>query len=187
MLDILSQWTIVGWKKFPPHKFCACVVLFWGFVATIQAAVFNFGGLMVCRFFLGVAEAMFGPGVPLYLTFFYPRDRIGLRHGIFISGAAMANAYGGALAYALSHIHGAIAPWKILFLIEGIPTCLLAIVAWYFLPDSIMTCKFLNDREKAIASEFVTRNQKADPDRKGGFHFRELLQAFKEPKGKHPL
>ena len=23
---------------------------------------------MVCRFFLGVAEAMFGPGVPLYLT-----------------------------------------------------------------------------------------------------------------------
>ena len=47
----------------------------------------------------GIGEAMFGPGVPLYLSFFYPRDKIGFRQGVFISGAAMANAYGGALAY----------------------------------------------------------------------------------------
>lgn len=46
---------------------------------------------MTCRFFLGVAEAAFGPGVPLYLSFFYPREKVGFRHGVFISGAAMAN------------------------------------------------------------------------------------------------
>lgn len=65
---ILSQWTLIGWKQFKPHRWCAAVTLFWGFVATIQATAFNWQGLMVCRFFLGVAEAMFGPGVPLYLT-----------------------------------------------------------------------------------------------------------------------
>lgn len=136
---------------------------------------------MVCRFFLGIAEAMFGPGVPLYLSFFYPRDRIGFRQGVFIAGAAMANAYGGALAYALSHIHHSVAPWKLLFIIEGIPTCLLAVVTWFWLPDNIATTRFLSEREKQIASVFVARNQQADPHG-SGFKLKECLAAFKEPK-----
>jgi MFS family permease len=74
---------------------------------------------MVCRFLLAIPEAMYGPGVPLYLSFFYPRERLGLRTGIFLSGSALANAYGGALAYAISQAKGAIATWRILFLVEG--------------------------------------------------------------------
>lgn len=158
----------------------------WGFVATIQATAFNWRGLMVCRFFLGVAEAMFGPGVPLYLTFFYPRAKVGFRHGVFVAGSAMANCYGGVLAYGLSHIKNSIAPWKLLFIIEGIPTVLLAAVTWYWLPDNIQTTRFLNEREKQIASVFVSRNQQADPSGKGGFSWKECLLAFKEPKSLLP-
>jgi MFS family permease len=105
----------------------------------------------------------------------------------FISGAAMANAYGGALAYGLSQINGSIAPWKILFIIEGIPTCFLAGIAFFFLPDSLAVAPFLTDREKQIAAAAVARNQEADPDRKGGFHIKEVLMAFKEPKGEPSL
>lgn len=86
---ILSQWLLMGWKQFPPHIWCASVVFLWGFIASVQAAVFNWGGLLACRFFLGVAEAAYGPGVPLYLTYFYPREKVGFRHGVFIAGAAM--------------------------------------------------------------------------------------------------
>jgi len=121
------------------------------------------------------------PGVPLYLSFFYPRERIGFRHGIFIAGAAMANAYGGALAYGLSQIKHSIAPWKLLFIIEGVPTILLAGVTWFWLPDNIAKARFLSPREKQIASIFVARNQQADPEGKG-FKLKECLQAFKEPK-----
>jgi len=64
---------------------------------------------------------MFGPGVPLYLSFFYPREKVGFRQGVFVSGAALANAYGSALAYGITQIKGTLAPWKILFLIEGLP------------------------------------------------------------------
>jgi MFS family permease len=74
----------MGWKRFPPHIYCAIAVFFWGFVATIQAAITNWSGLMTCRFFLGVAEAMFGPGVPLYLSFFYPRNKVAFRHGVYV-------------------------------------------------------------------------------------------------------
>lgn len=177
---------LIGWKKFPPHQYCAFTVFFWGFVATIQATAFNWQGLMTCRFFLGIAEAMFGPGVPLYLTFFYPREKIGFRHGVFVAGSAMANAYGGVLAYGLSHIKNSIAPWKLLFIIEGLPTILLAGVTWWWLPDNIQTTRFLSDREKQIASIFVTRNQQADPSGKSGFQWKECLMAFKEPKSLIP-
>lgn len=184
---ILFQWTIIGWKHFSPHRWAAVVVFFWGFVATIQATTSNWGGLMTCRFFLGVAEAMFGPGVPLYLSYFYPRENVGFRHGIFISGAAMANAYGSALAYGISQIRGSVAPWRILFIIEGVPTCLIAIIAWFFLPDSLLATRFLNEREKAVAAHFVARNQKVEEgSEKSGIRFRELFEAFKDPKSYIP-
>ncbi|KAK4547753.1 hypothetical protein LTR36_000711 [Oleoguttula mirabilis] len=179
---ILCQWTSMGWKQFKPHKWAASVVLFWGFIATIQATVTSWGGLMACRVLLGIAESAFGPGVPLYLTYFYPRDKVGFRHGVFISGAAMANAYGGALAYGITQITGSLAPWKILFLIEGLPTCVFAIVVWFYLPDSVRQAKFLNEREQAVALHFVARNQRVDVGKEQGLVFKEVLAGLKDPK-----
>ena len=98
----------------------------------------------------------------------------------------MANAYGGALAYALSHIKNSIPPWKLLFIIEGLPTVLLSVVTWFWLPDNIGKTKFLDTRQKQIASVFVARNQQADPTGAGGFKIKELLAAFKEPKSLLP-
>lgn len=181
--DILFQFMTIGWKQFPPHIWAACVVMLWGFIATVQAASFNWAGLMTCRFFLGVAEASFGPGVPLYLTYFYPRDKVGFRHGVFISGSALANVYGSILAYGITQIKGSLAPWKILFLIEGLPTCIIAVFVFFFLPDSIEKAKFLSPREKEVATRMVARNQTVDTgDKKTGLNVTELLQAFKDPK-----
>lgn len=129
-----------------------------------------------------MAEAAYGPGVPFYLTFFYPRDKVGFRHGVFIAGAAMANAYGGALAYGITHIHGSLAPWQILFLIEGLPTCLFAVVAFFFLPDSIAQASFLNEREKEIAYHFVARNQRLDVEKNQGLRLKEVIEGLKDPK-----
>ena len=179
---ILFQWTQMGWKHFKPHVWCTCVVFAWGFIASIQAVVFNWGGLMTCRFFLAIAEAAYGPGVPLYLSFFYPRERIGFRHGVFISGAAMANAYSGALAYGITQITGTIAPWKILFLIEGLPTCAFALIVWFALPDSVMSARFLTDREKQVSLHLVARNQRLDVGKAEGLRFKEVLEGVRDPK-----
>ena len=72
--------------------------------------------------------------------------------------------------------------FRILFLIEGLPTCLFAGVAWFFLPDSIAQAKFLNEREKEVAFHFVARNQRLDVDGNQGLRFKEMLEAFKDPK-----
>lgn len=100
LADIISMWTVAGWKAFPAHIWCACVVFAWSALSSLQSSVQNFSGLAAIRFFLGIFEAMYA-GVPVYLSFFYPRDKIGFRQGLFISGSALANAYGGALGYAV--------------------------------------------------------------------------------------
>ena len=44
-------------KRFRPSIFLPCTMIFWGIVMTVMGLVHNFGGLMACRFFLGLAEA----------------------------------------------------------------------------------------------------------------------------------
>ena len=117
-----------------------------------------------------------------YFSFFYPREYIGLRFGIFLSGAALANAYGGTLAYGLSHIHSSISNWRFLFIIEGVPTALLAAVCWFFLPDRPEKARFLNAQEREIATAFA-RSQPGAFE-KPGFHLHQLMDAVKDYRSK---
>lgn len=156
----------MGWKAFKPHHWAAFCVFAWGAISTCQAAVTSWAGLMVCRVALGIVEAGYGPGVPLYFSFFYPREKLGLRTGIFLSGSALANAYGGALAYGIAQAKDSIGPWRILFIVEGVPTCILAAVAWWAIPDSPATAYFLKGRDREVAIELALR-QPGDRETKG--------------------
>lgn len=178
---IVSMWTVVGWKHFPAHIWCACVVLGWSALSSLQASVQNYAGLVTIRFILGVFEAMYA-GVPVYLSFFYPKHNVGFRQGIFISGSALANAYGGALGSAILLIKSRVPSWRILFLIEGLPTMLMTIVAFFLLPDSIREAKFLTQREKDVAAYCVSEGQVADTEegQHTGVRLKELLAGLRD-------
>ncbi|KAI1023285.1 hypothetical protein LB503_000911 [Fusarium chuoi] len=146
-------------------------------ISACQAAVTNYASLVVLRVLLGCFEGMFS-GVPLYLSFFYSRDKVGFRQGIFLSGSALANAYGGVLGYAILGIRGSVAPWRCLFLIEGLPVWIVAILAWFYLPDDLLSAKFLTDREKEVAWQCVGRGQTVDSRGAGGVSWAEWRSAF---------
>ncbi|KAL1966335.1 hypothetical protein VTN77DRAFT_4688 [Rasamsonia byssochlamydoides] len=139
------------WKVLRPHRWAAITVAVWGIMATCQAAVQSWSGLMVLRFFLGAAEAGFGPGVPYLMSFFYRRRELGLRCGLFLSAAPLANTFAGALAYGITSGHSKLANWRLLFLVEGLPTLLAVPLAWFGLPDSPAEAKFLTEEEKEVA------------------------------------
>jgi MFS family permease len=147
----------------------------------MQAAVTNYAGMVVLRLLLGIVEAMYA-GTPYYLSFFYARHKVGFRQGIFLTGSALANAYGGALGYAIGNISGSIAPWKILFIIEGLPSCCAAGLAWWLLPDNIAAASFLSTREKEVAVNMVQRGQTADITNHTGIRWKLYLTAFTDYK-----
>lgn len=107
--------------------------------------------MMALRFILGAAEAGFGPGVPYLMSFFYRRRELGLRCGLFLSAAPLANTFAGALAYGITSGHPKLASWRLLFLVEGIPSLLAVPIAWFFLPDSPAEARFLTKEEKEVA------------------------------------
>ncbi|KZF22414.1 putative MFS transporter [Xylona heveae TC161] len=178
---IVFEFQTMMWKILPPHIWAGITILAWGLIATLQSTVQNWQGLMACRFFLGLAEAGFGPGVPYLLSFFYLRKELGLRVGMFLSAAPLANCFAGALAYGITSGHSKLANWRLLFLVEGIPTILMAPVAYFFLPDSPDKARFLTTEEKQIAKERGVR-QVGATERVGGVNFKEIGLALVDVK-----
>lgn len=69
-----------------------------------MAASKNFAGIAVSRFFLGVFEAGFFPGVIYFLSVWYTRQEYGRRISFFWSFSSLAGSLGGLIAYGISQI-----------------------------------------------------------------------------------
>lgn len=152
-----------------------------GIASTCQAAAQNKGGMMALRFIMGAAEAGFGPGVPYLFSFFYNRKELGFRCGLFLSAAPLANSFAGALAYGITSGHTALANWRLLFLVEGLLTVIVAPIAFFFLPDSAATAKFLTEEEKEVArARSMQRSGEETTDHK--INFKETFYTLMDPK-----
>jgi hypothetical protein len=171
----------IMWKVVPPHIWAALCVFIWGLMSTVQASVKSWGALMALRFFLAGSEVAFGPGVPFLLSFFYMREEIGLRCGMFLSAAPLANMFAGALAYGITSGSPALAKWRVLFLVEGLPTVVMAFVAWFFLPDSPEKAKFLTAEEREAARARGVR-QTGGAAKIGGISWKEMFQGLLDVK-----
>lgn len=100
-----------------------------------------------------MSEAAYGNGVPFYLSFFFRREELALRTGLFISAAPLATSFASSLAWLITKLgsYGPIAPWRLLFLVEGFPSTLVAVFAWHFVPDTPSTTSWLTTRERKVA------------------------------------
>ncbi|KAK3368912.1 major facilitator superfamily domain-containing protein [Lasiosphaeria ovina] len=149
---IAFEWMSLLWKVIPAHIYVSMLVLSWGIVASLQAVAVNYPMLIFLRTLLGIGEAGF-TGVPFYLSFFFKRHELAFRTAIFISAAPLATTFASSLAWLVLKVGEAspIAPWRLLFLVEGFPSVLVALVAWHVIPDSPETAHYLTAREKKVA------------------------------------
>ncbi|TBU63609.1 major facilitator superfamily domain-containing protein [Dichomitus squalens] len=131
----------------------------------MQASAFNFPGLIVARLALGFFEAGFSPSFPVYLSLFYTREEFGFRTASWFMFSAVAGAFGGLIAFGIQHIHAAIASWRLLFIVEGVPSILLGILAFKILPDRPEETSLLTEREREIAVDRMNRGGSADVGR----------------------
>ncbi|TBU38662.1 MFS general substrate transporter [Dichomitus squalens] len=152
-------------KLCPPRRWFGCAALCWGLCSMLMATTFNFSGLLVTRVCLGVFEAALSPCTPLYLSLFYTRDEIGLRIAIYNGVAAVAGAFGGLIAFGNQTARLPIANWKLLFIVEGVPSVLLGFVALALLPNRPEETSMFNAKEREIALERGSRRTRADVGR----------------------
>lgn len=174
---IAFEWMSLLWKVVPAHIFVSLIVLSWGCIASLQAVSVDYPMLIALRTLLGIGEAAF-TGVPFYLSFFFRRDELAFRTAMFISAAPLATSFASSLGWLIIKLgeRGPIAPWRLLFLVEGFPSVLVSVVAWHVIPDSPDTAHYLSAREKRVA-RLRLRNEKPrtttttssrDPEKKSG-------------------
>jgi MFS family permease len=107
------------------------LMICWGTIATAHSQVRDYTELMVLRFFLGIWESGFFPGVVYFLTLFYRKSEIATRIALFYSTSVLSHSFAGILAYYILQLRGSggMAGWQWLFFIEGVPTIIIAIFA----------------------------------------------------------
>ncbi|KAI0066926.1 MFS general substrate transporter [Artomyces pyxidatus] len=149
-------------KLFPPRLWLGGAALGWGICSTLMSTAFNMAGLLVARIGLGVFEAGFGPGIPLYFSLFYTKHELGLRLAYWFGFAAVAGAFGGLIAYGIQHADDGVANWRLLFIVEGVPAVLLGFIAIAFLPNRPESTRYLTEQERAIALERANRDTSGD-------------------------
>lgn len=183
---IVFEFCVLFWKMFPPRYYAPTMVICWGIVSTCCAGVVNWSGLMALRFFLGLFEAAFGPGVPYYLTFFYYRHEIAWRTGMFMVVAPLASAFAGALAYGITKHEMAIDSWRVLFIVEGLPTVVVGAIGYLCLPNDPKECYFLNEHEKRILVSRMAK-QTGTTERSRKLNWKENALAIIDPKNIFPM
>ncbi|CAL1714050.1 unnamed protein product [Somion occarium] len=168
-------------KKFRPSRWLPGITITWGIIMTLMGLVKNYPQLVGTRVVLGVTEAGLFPGVVYYLTLWYPRHMLQFRVGIFYGGATVAGAFSGLLAFAISFMSGTdgMLGWSWIFIIEGIATVAVGILAFFVLVDFPSTATFLTPEERA----FVVWRKKYDNSSVGEeehFAIRHVWQAFSD-------
>ncbi|KAF7625167.1 hypothetical protein AFLA_002041 [Aspergillus flavus NRRL3357] len=167
------------WSSFPAHIYIAILCICWGAAAMCSGAVTNLPELIVCRCLLGIFEAAFGAGAPYFLSLFYQRGELGFRVSMLLGMSPVANCFASALAFGITHIRNSIAPWRLLFIIEGAPTVLFSVIVFFFLADSPGTAKFLTESEQTQA---VERLQTVDQTAKNKMEWKQVLQGLSDYK-----
>lgn len=78
-----------------PRYFFPAMVLFWGALTMITAAVRNPQGIMAIRFFLGLAESSTFAGTHYILGSWYTEEELGKRSGVFTASGLAGTMFGG--------------------------------------------------------------------------------------------
>ncbi|KII95429.1 hypothetical protein PLICRDRAFT_98827 [Plicaturopsis crispa FD-325 SS-3] len=174
--------------KFRPSRWLPGITITWGVIMTLMGLVKDYPQLVGVRLCLGVAEAGLFPGIVYYLTLWYPRHQLQYRIGMFVGSASLSGAFSGLLAFGISFMSGTrgLLGWSWIFIIEGMATVVVGLLAVLVLVDFPSTAAFLTPEERAFVVKKLSKhcgaaNQKYDNSTVGeeeGFAMRHVWAAF---------
>lgn len=157
------------------------IMVLWGLASTATMFVSNAWQFYLVRFLVGAAEAGFLPGILLYLTYWFPAKHRGKITAMFIAALPVAGILGGPISgwimHSMNGVNGWHA-WQWLFLIEGIPSVIVGVIAFFYLKDGPDHAAWLTPQEKDIIKANVAADRKAREDKKQS----SFVQALKDTK-----
>jgi len=162
-------------ERWSARKWIARIMISWGIITTLTGFVHTAGQFYAARFFLGVAESSFFPGMIVYLThWFRLRERSRAIACLYTANPA-ASLIGSPLAGWLLGVHWwLLAGWRWLFILEGIPAVVLGIITVFYLTDWPAQARWLPPDER----DWLVNELRAELQAKKKVRDYTTLQAF---------
>ncbi|WP_197489410.1 MFS transporter [Bradyrhizobium sp. DOA1] len=136
--------------RFGARRWLARIMMTWGLAAAATAFAAGSYSFYAIRFLLGVFESGFFPGVIWYISIWFPaRSRTGVL-AWFMAATPLSSLIGNPLSASLLGMDGVwrLAGWQWMFLIEGLPACLLGFLCLVLLADTPDKAAWLTPRER---------------------------------------
>jgi MFS transporter, ACS family, tartrate transporter len=136
-------------ERWSARKWIARIMISWGIVTILTGFVHTAGQFYAARFFLGVAEASFFPGMIVYLTHWFRLRERSRAIACFFAAVPSASLIGSPVAGWLLGVHWwFLAGWRWLFILEGIPAIVLGIVTVFYMTDWPTQARWLPPDER---------------------------------------
>lgn len=164
-------------QKLPAGKWLGINVALWGVSCAASAGATDYRTLLVSRVFLGIFEAAIAPCLMLISSQYYTKSEQAPRFSIWYSGLGVGQILGGLISFAFQHVKSThFKSWQAMFVFVGLSTALIGTAAFFILPDSPMTAKFLSTPEKAALLKHVSVNQTGVANKH--FKWRQVLEVL---------
>lgn len=119
------------------RRWIGAIMIVWGAIASAMMLVRGVASFYALRFLLGVVEAGFFPGMIFYLANWFPAAHRARAVARFMTAIPLSGVVGGPLSGWLLGWNGVagLAGWQWLFVLEGLPSAVLGVVALRYLTD----------------------------------------------------
>ncbi len=159
-------------ERIGARKTFARITILWGFTSMAMMLVKSATSFYLLRFLLGSFEAGLLPGVVLYLTYWFPAPRRGQMVAAFLTSIPLSTVLGGPLSGWLMGAMGGragLANWQWLFLLEGLPSIVVGVAAYFVLVDKPALAGWLTEGEKRLLLADLDADQRRAGPREHGF------------------
>lgn len=136
-------------ERWSARKWIARIMISWGLITILTGFVHSAGQFYAARFFLGVAESSFFPGMIVYLTHWFRLRERSRAIACLYAAVPAASLVGSPVAGWLLGVHWwSLAGWRWLFILEGIPAVVLGIITAFYLTDWPERARWLPQDER---------------------------------------
>lgn len=176
LLQIPSTLLTEMWSA---RNFITISLIVWGGLAALCGLIDTAEQFYWVRFFLGIAQAGFFPGVIVYLTHWFRYEDRAKTIAMFMMAIPTSNMVGAGISAALMRIewfgwNG----WRWLLILEGLPTVVLGVIAFFYLTDRPTDARWLPQDER----EWITAELQRERERKKAANKLGPIAALRQPR-----
>ncbi len=153
-------------ERIGARAWIAPIVIAWGLASMALAWANDAERFFALRFVLGLAEAGILPGLLLYMTYWFPKDRRGRLTAAIMLAIPLSIVVGGPLSGLILSIPGldgalGLRAWQWLFILEGLPAVGAGFAAYSLLPNRPKDAAWLSAEEAIALQEVLDQEERA--------------------------